>query len=68
MRATKVAGTGEGSEVRVSTPEGSLTLHRADVVGILRVPAAPASPEAWITLWGADASGTAAGRARRHPG
>jgi hypothetical protein len=68
VRATKVAGTGEGSEVRVSTPEGSLTLHRADVVGVLRVPAAPASPEAWITLWAADAGGTAAGQPATTPG
>ena len=52
VRATNVGAA--GSEVRVSTPEGSLTLHRADVVGVLRVPAAPGLPEAWITLWGAD--------------
>jgi hypothetical protein len=43
-----------GSDVRVSTPEGSLTFHRTDLVGVLRVPAAPAPPEAWITLWGAE--------------
>jgi hypothetical protein len=54
VRATAVGTT--GSEVRVSTPEGSLTFHRADLVGVLRVPAAPAAPEAWITLWGADGS------------
>ena len=53
VRATNVGGVPSSTEVRVSTPEGSLTLHRADVVGVLRVPAAPASPEAWITLWGA---------------
>jgi hypothetical protein len=54
VRATNVAAVPSSSEVRVSTPEGSLTLPRADVVGVLRVPAAPASPEAWITLWGAE--------------
>jgi endonuclease YncB( thermonuclease family) len=53
VRATNVAPAPSGSEVRVSTPEGSVTLSRADVLGVLRVPAAPASPEAWITLWGA---------------
>ena len=52
VRATNVGAA--GAEVRVSTPEGSLTFHRADLVGVLRVPAAPASPEAWITLWGGD--------------
>jgi hypothetical protein len=52
VRATEV-GT-RGSEVRVSTAEGSLTFHRADLVGVLRVPAAPGAPEAWITLWGGE--------------
>ena len=52
VRATNVGPA--GADVRVSTPEGSLTFHRADLVGVLRVPAAPASPEAWITLWGGD--------------
>jgi hypothetical protein len=52
VRATAVGAT--GNEVRVSTSEGSLTFHRADLVGVVRVPAAPAAPEAWITLWGAD--------------
>ena len=37
VRATSV-GT-KGSEVRVSTSEGSLTFHRTDLVGVLRVPA-----------------------------
>jgi hypothetical protein len=54
LRASAVDAT--GSEVRVSTPEGSLSFHRADLVGVLRVPAAPAPPEAWITLWGGDGS------------
>ncbi len=59
MRATSVGET--GSEVRVSTAEGSLTFHRTDLVGVLRIPAAPAAPEAWITLWGfEDGSGAAA--------
>jgi endonuclease YncB( thermonuclease family) len=62
VRATNVGATPESAEVRVSTPEGSLTLQRADVVGVLRVPAAPASPEAWITLWGAADGSTAGGQ------
>jgi endonuclease YncB( thermonuclease family) len=53
VRATNVGAVPSSSDVRVSTPEGSLTVPRADVVGVLRVPAAPAPPEAWITLWGA---------------
>ena len=52
VRATNVGTT--GSEVRVSTSEGTLTFNRADLVGVLRIPAAPAAPEAWITLWGAE--------------
>jgi len=49
VRATEVGARGE--EVRVSTPEGSLTFHRGDLVGVLRMPAPPAMPEAWLTLW-----------------
>ncbi len=52
LRVTQV-GTA-GSEVRVRTPEGSLTMPRADLVGVVRVPAPPAQPEAWITLWNQD--------------
>jgi hypothetical protein len=52
VRASAV-GTA-GPDVRVSTPEGSLTFHRTDLVGVLRVPLAPAPPEAWITLWGGE--------------
>jgi hypothetical protein len=52
LRATSV-GT-KGAEVRVSTPEGSLSFRRADLVGVLRVPAPPAPAEAWITIWGSE--------------
>src|SRR5262245_33602317 len=53
LRGTNVgAAPTSSTEVRVKTPEGSLTLQRADVVGVLRVPAAPGAPEAWITLGG----------------
>jgi hypothetical protein len=65
MRATSVGAT--GSEVRVSTPEGSLTFHRADLVGVLRVPAPPAAPEAWITLWGFEDGSGAAGQPTAEP-
>jgi endonuclease YncB( thermonuclease family) len=61
LRGTNVgAAPTSSSEVRVKTAEGSLTLQRADVVGVLRVPAAPAAPEAWITL-GGEADGPPAG-------
>jgi hypothetical protein len=60
VKATAVGAT--GNEVRVSTPEGSLTFHRTDLVGVVRVPPAPATPEAWITLWGADADSPGAAR------
>ncbi len=52
VRASDVGAAGRA--VRVTTPEGSLTFHRADLVGVLRVPTPPALPEAWITLWGAE--------------
>jgi hypothetical protein len=52
LRATSVGA--KGAEVRVSTPEGSLTFRRADLVGVLRIPAPPAVPEAWITIWSSD--------------
>jgi hypothetical protein len=59
VRATNVATT--ASEVQVSTSEGSLRFHRADLVGVLRIPAGPGAPEAWITLWeGDESSGTGA--------
>ena len=60
VRGTNVGAAPMSSEVRVTTPEGSLTLQRAEVVGVLRVPAAPAAPEAWITLEGG-ADGTPVG-------
>jgi hypothetical protein len=52
VRASNV-GT-DGSDVRVSTPEGSLSFQRTDLVGVLRVPAGSGLPEAWITLFGAE--------------
>jgi hypothetical protein len=54
LRATSVGA--KGAEVRVSTPEGSLTLRRADLIGVLRIPAPPAVPEAWITISSFDGS------------
>ncbi len=60
VRATSV-GT-KGSEVRVSTSEGSLTFHRTDLVGVLRVPPPPAPPEAWITIWGRQGGAKRRGR------
>jgi hypothetical protein len=64
VRASTVGAA--GSDVRVSTPEGSLSFHRTDLVGVLRVPAPPGAPEAWITLWGAD--GESAGLGQAGPG
>jgi hypothetical protein len=57
IRASGVAA--EGPRVRVSTPEGSLTFPRTDLVGVLRVPPGAGSPEAWITL--IDDAGAVAG-------
>ena len=66
LRATNVGAA--GAEVRVNTPEGSLTFHRTDLVGVLRVPAPPGSPEAWITLWGGGDGSGGDGRAAAAPG
>jgi hypothetical protein len=66
VRATNVGTT--GSEVRVSTAEGSLTFNRADLVGVLRVPAAPGAPEAWITLWAAEDGTVSGGEPAAGPG
>jgi hypothetical protein len=51
LRATAVDA--QGVAARISTREGSITLPRADVVGILRIPPPPAVPEAWVALVGA---------------
>jgi hypothetical protein len=61
IRATQV-GTA-GAEVRIRTSQGSLSLPRTDMVGVLRVPAPPGQPEAWITLWGAADGGPVGGEA-----
>src|SRR5262249_55813776 len=72
VRASNVGAA--GPEVRVTTPEGLLTFHRADLVGVLRVPAPPALPEAWITLLGGEDGRSDTGRpgvepeSRQQPG
>ena len=48
LKVTAVAP--EGERVRVSVPDGSFTVPRADVVGLVRVPAGPETPEAWISI------------------
>ena len=40
----------EGERVRVSVPDGSFTVPRADMVGLVRLPAGPETPEAWISI------------------
>ena len=66
FRATNVGAA--GAEVRVNTPDGSLSFHRTDLVGVLRVPAPPGAPEAWITLWGGGDGSGGDGRAAAAPG
>src|SRR5947208_168430 len=44
------AVTAEGHRLRVTVPDGSFTLARSDVVGIVRIPPSPGSPEAWLTV------------------
>jgi hypothetical protein len=40
----------EGDRVRVTVADGSFTVPRADLVGVVRVPAATGVAEAWLTL------------------
>jgi hypothetical protein len=40
----------EGERLRVSVPDGSFTIPRAEVLGIVRVPLGPEPPEAWISI------------------
>src|SRR5262249_43152569 len=43
------AVTAEGNRLRVTVPDGSFTLARSDVIGIVRIPPSPGRPEAWLT-------------------
>jgi endonuclease YncB( thermonuclease family) len=48
VKATAV--TAEGDRVRISVPDGSFSVARADLVGVVRMPSGAGVPEAWITL------------------
>ncbi len=54
------AVTAEGAQVRVTVPDGSFTLPRSDLVGVVRVPATSESAEAWLSLFGTGPSGAPA--------
>jgi hypothetical protein len=57
-----LAVSAEGERLRVQVPDGSFTLARTDVVGIVRIPRSPASyPEAWLTVLASEATGGLAG-------
>jgi hypothetical protein len=43
----------EGDRVRVSAADGTFTVPRADILGFVRVPPGPGTPEAWLSLEGA---------------
>jgi hypothetical protein len=52
----------EGDRLRVQVTDGSFTLARTDVVGIVRIPRSPAGyPEAWLTVLASEATGGLAG-------
>lgn len=40
----------EGERVRVSVPEGSFSVPRSEIVGVVRVPTGPDAPEAWLSV------------------
>jgi hypothetical protein len=44
------AVTADGNRLRVTVPDGSFTLARSDVIGIVRIPPSPGRPEAWLTV------------------
>jgi hypothetical protein len=58
----------DGAHLQVRTSEGSITVSRADIVGVLRIPEAPAAPEAWISLVGANGVGGSGVGGGREPG
>jgi hypothetical protein len=64
VRATAVAATGD--VVRVSVADGAFTVHRSDVVGVVRMPAGTDTPEAWLSV--TTGEGRIAESAGRAPG
>jgi hypothetical protein len=48
FRVTGLAG--EGDRVRVSAAAGSFTVHRSDILGLVRLPAGAELPEAWLSI------------------
>jgi hypothetical protein len=49
----------EGDRLRVRVDDGSFTLARTDVVGIVRIPRVAGQPEAWLTVLASEAAGQA---------
>jgi len=47
MKATSV--TPEGNRVRITVPDGSFTVARGDLVGVVRMPSSGDTPEVWLT-------------------
>jgi hypothetical protein len=66
LRASSVEPTGE--DVRVSVAEGAFTIPRSEIVGLVRVPEGPETPEAWISVVKAGAAPEPAPRAPAPPG
>lgn len=54
VKATGV--TPEGARVRVTVPDGSFTLPRSDLIGVVRVPSGPGTPEAWLSILSTEAA------------
>ncbi|MBI2467871.1 MAG: hypothetical protein HYV62_08675 [Candidatus Rokubacteria bacterium] len=54
--------TPEGDRVRVTVPDGSFTVPRSEILGVVRVPPGAEVPEAWLSVrtTEADADGAAA--------
>lgn len=48
--------TPEGDRVRVAVPDGSFTVPRSEILGVVRVPAGSETPEAWLSIKSSDAA------------
>jgi hypothetical protein len=66
VRATEIAA--EGERLRITVPDGSFTVARSDLLGVIRVPGDVGTPEAWITLLRGEGELAGADRPLSRPG
>jgi hypothetical protein len=66
VRATGIAA--EGERLRITVPDGSFTVARSDLLGVIRMPGGAGTPEAWITLLRGEGEPVATERPASPPG